>query len=338
MPTGRLLRHQRLSAVLAGAGDDELSVVLGDAPSGSVGVGGSSTVLDVDGVPVFAKRIPITDKELAHPHSTANLFDVPTCCQYGMFRLAGPGFNAWRELAANVIATDGVVAGQTESFPLLHHWRVLPGRPPAASEHRDVDAVVAQFGGDAGVRARLDALAGATSSLVLFSEYVPRALTDWLADPVDRAQVFERQLFDVVAFLRSRELLHMDGHLANMRADGDRIYLVDFGLATSLRFDLSSAERDFATRNAGHDADYAAMRLVNWLVTTVCGLQAPTSAGHALDARNSYVTRCADGDVPHDVPTAVATILARHAAAAARMNDFCARLLDGDIAATYPGP
>jgi len=128
----------------------------------------------------------------------------------------------------------------------------------------------------------------------------------------------------------------MDGHFGNIRADDDRIYLVDFGLATSPRFDLSDAERDFVAQHVGHDADYAAMRLVNWLVTTVCGVSVPASGGPV--ARDMYVRQCATGDIPQGVPAAVAGILARHAPAAARMNDFCWRLFDGDIHAEYPGP
>jgi hypothetical protein len=336
MLTARRVRHDLVSASLAARKDAELAALLHAAPAGAVGVGGGSAVLDVDGVPVFAKQIPITNRELAHPHSTANLFGLPTYCQYGMYRLAGPGFGAWRELAANTIITEGVLGGEAESFPLLYHWRVLPGRPPIASEHLDVDAVVAQFSGVAAVRVRFEELAAASSSLVLFHEYVPYPLHDWLNDPAEEAATFERQLFEVVAFLRSRELLHMDGHFGNMRADDDRIYLVDFGLATSPRFDLSNAERDFVAHHVGHDADYAAMRLVNWLVTTVCGVSAPASGGPV--ARNMYVRRCASGDIPQGVPAAVAGILARHAPAAAQMNDFCWRLFDGDIHAQYRGP
>ncbi len=331
----RHLRHDRISALLTARNDDELAAVLRAAPTNAVGVGGGSSVLDVDGVPVFAKRIPITDRELAHPHSTANLFDLPTYCQYGMYGLAGPNFGAWRELVANMIVTEGVLAGEAESFPLLYHWRVLPGRAPIASEQLDIDAVVAQFGGAPAVRIRFEELAAATSSLVLFLEYVPYPLLDRLTDPVGQAETFERQLFEIVAFLRSRELLHMDGHFGNIRADDDRIYLVDFGLATSPRFDLSNAERDFVAQHGGHDAEYAAMRLVNWLVTTVCGVPVPASDG-PVD-RNMYVRRCASGQIPQDVPAAVAEILARHAPAAARMNDFCWRLFDGDIHAEYPG-
>jgi hypothetical protein len=293
-----------------------------------VGVGGASGVLDVDGVPVFVKRIPLTDREFARPHSTANLFDLPLCCQYGV---GGPGFNAWRELAANLIVTGGVLAGETESFPLLHHWRVLPGRPDTAAEHADIDAVVAALDGSPAVRTRLEALAAASRSLVLFSEYVPHPLRGWLnEDPVGKADTVERQLDGIVAFLRDRELLHLDGHVENMRTDGERIYLADFGLATSPRFELTAAEREFVRRNASHDAGYAAMRLVNWLVTDVCGVT-------ALADRNAYVRRCAAGGIPDDVPENVAAVLARHAPAAAPVNDFYWQLFGGDLSAEFPG-
>lgn len=323
-----------VSASLAACEDDELATLLGAASSGAVGVGGGALVLDVDGVPVFAKQMPITDRELAHPHSTAKLFDLPAFCQYGMHRLASPGFGVWRELAANSMVTEAVLGGESESFPLLHHWRVLPGRPPVAAEHQDVDAVVAQFGGDSAVRTRLGGLAGAVSSLVLFLEYVPYPLLDRLDESVGQAETLERQLFEIVSCLQSRAVLHMDGHFGNLRADGDRIYLVDFGLATSPSFQLSSGERDFVARHAGHDGAYAAMQLVNWLVTTVCGVPMPTRGG-PID-RNAYVARCASGDIPQDVPAAVASILLRHAPAAARMNDFHWRLYDGDLHASYP--
>ncbi|WP_243759106.1 serine/threonine protein phosphatase [Actinotalea soli] len=335
MLPARRRRHELVQASLAARDDDELVAALRAAPTGVAGVGGGTSVLDVDGVPVFAKRIPITDRELAHPRSTANLFGLPTSCQYGMHRLAGPGFGAWRELAATTSVTEGVLAGESESFALLHHWRVLPGRPPVAPEHRDVEAVVAQFGGDPAVRIRLEELAAATSSLVLFSEHLPDALADRLTDPLGSAEWLARQLLEIVTFLRGRELLHMDGHFGNLRADGDRIYLVDFGLAISPRFDLSEAERDVVAQNADHDPDYAAMRLVNWLVTTVCGVPVPTSGGPV--ARNAYVRRCAEGEIPSAVPEPVAGLLARHAAAAARMNEFCWRLVDGDIRAQYSG-
>ncbi|MEV6432905.1 serine/threonine protein phosphatase [Nocardia sp. NPDC051463] len=300
--------------------------------SNGVGVGGGSTVLDADGVPVFAKHVPLTDRELAHWGSTANLFDLPVFCQYGT---GGPSFNAWRELAANIVVTDGVLAGETQSFPMLYHWRVLPGRSPVAAEHADIDAVVAAQGGCPAVRARLEALAAAPSSLMLFCEYIPQPMSDWLREnPAGKAAAVERQFSEIVTFLGNRDLLHMDGHFGNMRSDGELIYLSDFGLATAPLFDLSTAERDFAERHATHDADYAAMRLVNWLVTDVCGVPEPTTGGPV--ARNEYVRQCAAGHIPDDVTPVVASILTRHAPAAAKTNAFYWELFGGDIHAEYP--
>lgn len=296
-----------------------------------VGVGGGSALIDVDSVPVFTKRIPLTGREVGDSGSTANLFDLPMFCQYG---IGGPSFNAWRELAANVIVTDAVLAGETESFPILYHWRVLPGRSPVASEHADIDTVVAAQGGSSAVRARLEALAAATCSLVLFCEYIPHPIGDWLRDdPAGKAATVERQLSEIVAFLRDRELLHMDAHFGNVRTDMERLYLSDFGLVTSPRFDLSAAERDFAEQHVAHDADYAAMRLVNWLVADVCGRS--SSHGGGPVARNEYVLRCASGCIPDDVPPGVAAILTRHAPAAAKMNAFYWKLFGGDHA-EYP--
>ncbi|QFU86387.1 serine/threonine protein phosphatase [Amycolatopsis sp. YIM 10] len=316
----RFSRHDRVSARLASLGDDDLVALLDAGRAVGVGVGGGSAVVDVGGVPVFAKRVPLTDLELAHPRSTANLFGLPALCRYG---IGSPGLNAWRELAANLIVTEAVLAGETGAFPLLHHWRVLPGRPPIAEDYADLDAAAARLGGSRAIRARFEALAAASSSLVLLCEYLPYPLVDWLAeDPAGKAATVERQLTEIVTFLRDRGLLHMDGHFGNMRVDDGRLFLVDFGLVTSPRFDLSADERDFVRRNAGHDAEYAAMRLVNWLVTDLCGVE-------GIPARNEYVRRCAAGHRPAGVPAEVAAIITRHAAAAARMNGFYWKLFNG---------
>ncbi|WNG88025.1 hypothetical protein C6A87_001750 [Mycobacterium sp. ITM-2016-00317] len=99
--------------------------------------------------------------------------------------------------------------------------------------------------------------------------------------------------------------------------------------------DLSADERDFTEQHVTHDAGYAAMRLVNWLVTSAGEVPDPPGGGPV--ARNRYVQQCAAGRIPDDVPPAVAAILARHAPAAAAMNAFYWRLFDGDLHAEYPG-
>ncbi|MFE3193108.1 serine/threonine protein phosphatase [Nocardia sp. NPDC059240] len=324
--------YRRLSAGLASLGDSDLAELIGNGRGHSVGVGGGAAVFDFGGVPVFAKRIPLSDRELDQPGSTANHFDVPLHCQYGF---GGPSSNAWRELAANRIVTEAVLAGETQAFPMLYHWRVLDGRPPIAAEHADIAAVVAAQGGSAAVRTRLEAVADARSSLALFSEYIPHDISEVLRDnPIGKAIAVERQLSEIVTLLRDRQLLHMDAHFGNIRSDGARIYLTDFGLATSPNFDLSPAERAFVARHATYDSDYTAMRLVNWLVTDVCGM--PTPAHDGAIARNEYVRQCATGRIPVDVPSPVADILTRHAPAAAAMNAFVWKLFDGEWNTEYP--
>lgn len=243
--------------------DEELTALLAQGKALGAGVGGGAVLLDVQDEPVFAKRVPLTQRELDRPHSTENLFDLPMMCQYG---IGSPGFSAWRELAANQVVTEAVLAGETSGFPLLHHFRVLPGRAPVSEVIADLDAASARLGGSPQIRARFTELVAAEHSLVLFFEHIPLALTDWLAeDPAGRAAEVERQLGEIVAFLRSRELLHFDVHPGNMRTDGTQVHLVDFGLVTSPRFELSAAEREFARQHAGHDEELVAMYLWHFL-------------------------------------------------------------------------
>ncbi len=124
----RLARHATASAALRQLEDDELIAALDTAMIVSTGIGGSAVRLEIAGVPVFAKRVPLTDLERRDEHlgSTANLFGLPAFYHYG---LGSTGCGVWRELAAAQAATDWVLSGRCESFPLLYHWRRLPLPP-----------------------------------------------------------------------------------------------------------------------------------------------------------------------------------------------------------------
>ena len=67
------------------------------------------------------------------------------------------------------MTTNWVLAGRSASFPLLYHWRVLPGAAPLTQEHADVERVVEYWGGSAAV---LDAFA-----LVIASANEPPGLS-----------------------------------------------------------------------------------------------------------------------------------------------------------------
>lgn len=126
----------------------------------------------------------------------------------------------------------------------------------------------------------------------------------------------------------------MDGNFGNMRTDGRQVYFVDFGLATSRRFDLSPSERIFVDRNSWHDVHYASMRLAHWAATAMCGIT--VSASGDRTARTEFIRRCADQRIPDGLPPVATRLLARHAAVADKANRFYHRLFDGDLHAEYP--
>jgi hypothetical protein len=337
----RVLRYGTVASALALLDNERLGRLVDRAPATGAGIGGTTARVDVEGVPVFVKRVPLTDRERL-PHnvmSTANLFGLPSFCQYG---IGSPGFGAWRELAANTMTTHWVLSGQADAFPLMYHWRVLPGAPPPAAEHADLERVVAFLDGSPAVRERLDEVGRASASLVLFLEYLPENLHDWLARQVAAGPaavlaacaLVERCLHPAVAGMNALGLLHFDAHFRNILTDGQRLYLGDLGLASSPRFDLSAPERDFVARNAGHDPGYAAAQWVNWLVVNVAGVAYPESGGPV--ERNEYIRRCAAGATPAGVPAPVAAIIGRHAPVAAVLNDFYWELFGGRPATPYP--
>lgn len=337
----RLARHAAVSSSLMLLSDRRLGRLVDEVSTTGWGIGGSSAVVDVAGVPVFVKRVPLTDLE-RRPGcvmSTANIFGLPVFCQYGV---GSPGFGAWRELAANAVTTGWVLAGRTGAFPLMHHWRVLPGAAALADELSDVDGAVAYWGGSPAVRERISALAGASASVVLFLEYIPQILHAWLGSELARGPeavssactMVERGLRAGLRFMNGNGLLHFDAHLGNILTDGHQLYFADLGLATSPRFDLSAAESDFAGHHLGHDVCYALTQLVNWLVSNVCGVAVPAAGGPV--ERNEFIRRCAAGAAVADAPAAVAQMISRYAPAAVVMNDFYWDLFGKSRATPYP--
>lgn len=336
---GRMSRYGTVSSSLALLSDRQLARLLDDAGTAGTGIGGTSTVVEVAGVPVFVKRIPLTDLELRpeHVRSTANLFDLPLYCHYGIVRLGGPGFGAWRELAANALTTGWVLAGQTDLFPLMYHWRTLPGTASLPDELADAEQTVAYWHGAKGVRDRIDALATSSAGAMLFLEYIPQVLHDWLPDRQaagDEAlsaacAMVERDLLAGTQIMRANGLLHFDAHFANILTDGHRLYLADLGLAMSTRFDLSGAEAGFAAQHGDHDLCYTLMYLVNWLVTNVCGAGGPAE-------RNAYIRNVAEGAPVDAAPAELAALIRRYAPVVAPMNDFYWDVYGTSRATPYP--
>ncbi|MFF5983857.1 protein kinase family protein [Streptomyces olindensis] len=331
----RLAAYNTVSTSLALRSDREL-VGLVDAavPLGS-GIGGKSALMEVDGNPVFVKRVPLTDMERLpeHVRSTANLFGLPAYCQYGV---GGPGFGAWRELAVHTMTTNWVLAGRHQGFPMLHHWRVLPDTIVLPQELADVEKAVAYWGGRPEVRRRIEALQRSTASIVLFLEYIPQTLHVWLAEQLkageetaDRAlSMVERELEGGTSFMNAHGLLHFDAHFQNILTDGRRLYFTDYGLALSSRFDLSPSETRFFELHRTYDRCYTVSWLVNWLITALYGYE--------RKERVALIHACAEGEKPPDGPPKARAILSRHAPLAAVLTDFYLTIQEESRECPYP--
>ncbi|WP_241756811.1 protein kinase family protein [Streptomyces sp. WAC00263] len=331
----RLAAYGTVSTSLALRSDHRLGELVDAAvPLGS-GIGGKSALLEVDGKPVFVKRVPLTDMERLpeHVRSTANLFGLPTFCQYGV---GGPGFGAWRELAVHTMTTNWVLGGQYQGFPMMYHWRVLPDTAALPQELADVERAVAYWGGRTEVRRRIEALQQSSASLALFLEYIPQTLHEWFTDqvqageePADRAcSLVEGELEAGTSFMNARGLLHFDAHFQNILTDGRRLYFADYGLALSSQFDLSPSETRFFELHRTYDRCYTRSWLVNWLITALYGYE--------RKERVALIHACAEGEDPPDGPREARAILSRHAPLAAVLTDFYVKIQDESRETPYP--
>ncbi|MFS8202343.1 protein kinase family protein [Streptomyces sp. CWNU-52B] len=323
----RLSAHGAVSTALALCSDHALGELVDAAVPIGAGIGGKSALLEIAGTPVFVKRVPLTDLERRPEHirSTANLFELPVHCQYGIGTIGTPGFGAWRELAVHTMTTNWVLAAEHEGFPLMYHWRVLPDSTPLPEELADIEQAVAYWDGGARMRERIEALQESSASIALFLEYIPQNLHQWLGTQVeagDRATdlacaLVERELAAGTSFMNSHGLLHFDAHFENVLTDGRRLYFADYGLAISSRFELSPDEADFFDRHRAYDRCYTSTYLVNWLVTALFGYQVADR-----DGRYELVRAYAEGGRPTGIPPEAAAVLARHAPVAAVVSDF----------------
>lgn len=258
----RFDKNTKVTPQLAALSDSDLQVLLEKAKPLSKGIGGTCMLLHIDDVPVFVKKIPLTDLERKHYRSTKNIFNLPLCYQYG---IGSAGFGVWRELEAHLMTTQWVLNKECEHFPILYHWRELT--KTKSQDACDVAKDVAYWGGSLAIKERLEALHYASSDVILFLEYIPHPLHKFLDGEINDSTVemLDRDLTTIADFMASKNLLHFDAHFRNILTDDQRLYLTDFGLTTSPDFDLSEEEQSFIKRHRDFDKRYMMAHLVDVL-------------------------------------------------------------------------
>lgn len=310
--------HETLSRKLASLSDEALARFLAQAGPYRPSIGGDSASAEFEGSAIFIKRIPLCERER---NSTADPFRLPAELHYG---IGGPGFGPWRELEAHRRTTAAVLTRECESFPLLHHGRVLPATTPFRFPERDRELMLSHWGEE--VRACVEARESAPLRLVLVLEHFPMNAEEWLATQPSRAAVLEKELLGTLRFLRSRGMIHFDAHLRNVVSDGERFYLTDFGLATSPEFELSPDELAFAHRHREYDRDYALMQIANSLARNLFG---PAE----YDAR---LRDYANGKTSPSVDPELEAHLLRTAPLAVTLKAFLRKLGAGNLTEPFP--
>lgn len=335
---GRVSAYATVRTRLSLFSDRQLEDAVAAAPSLGSGIGGRSAQMEIEGIRVFVKRVPLTDIELQpeHARSTRNMFELPPFYQYGA---GSAGFGAWRELTAHIMTTGWTLTNEYAGFPLLYHWRVLPDTPPLGFIDKlgGIDAAVAHWEGSPAVRHRLEAIGHSSHSLVLFLEHVPQTLAEWLADthkatPPQQGDEspyrwVENTLLQGTQFMSAHGLVHFDTHFTNLLTDGQQIYFADFGLALSREFELSKQERDFLTDHLMYDRTYAPNHLLHHHLPD--DLRRGTEHG-------TFLSDWLDGHQPAHVPPDIAAILDRHAPHAIVLDDFHHRLLTQSKHTPFP--
>jgi len=329
----RIKLYSQIATSLTCISNEDLKQILADSKPMHKGIGGKSSLIYIDDTPVFVKKVPLTDLEQL-PHnfmSTANVFELPLCYQYGV---GSAGFGAWRELASHVMTTNWVITGECANFPLLYHFRILPNAPSELNveEWGDIDQYCRYWDNSTAIRERALALSRASMHVVLFLEYIPQNLYEWLPTQIaqgnnaaERAVTFvDEQLKFTTRYMNTHGLMHFDAHFGNILTDGERLYLSDFGLALSSKFDLSTAETEFLKQHQSYDKAYATVNLLHCIITSLFG----------KEQWETRLSECLAGDL--NVPFVIDPIIKQYAPIALAMDEFLEQLRKESKATPYP--
>jgi hypothetical protein len=250
--TSRVAACRALSQRFASLDDEELAaLVVGTRLSSGWG---AAHQIALDGTRFLAKRIPVTEVERADLKSTRNPYGIPSYLNYPF---GSPGLGVGRELQFAVKASRWVESGDCPAFPILIHHRLLEGpRGHLAALDREPERFVGftkYRWNEPSMNAYLADRATARHELVMVFEHLPHAAVDWIAGrPHDVGWIVD-DVRRVIAFLRSHEVVHFDSDLFNVRTDGQRAYLTDFGLVLDRQFELSDDEHDFLDHHRHFD-------------------------------------------------------------------------------------
>ncbi|HAT7747018.1 MULTISPECIES: protein kinase [Legionellaceae] len=325
-----------VSNTLACMSNQQLQQVLSTGKEMHAGIGGTSVRIDIENIPVFVKRVPITEFELKPDNfmSTANIFKLPMCYQYG---IGSAGFSAWRELAAHIMTTNWVISGQCPNFPMMYSWRIISNSLSKTdlSYWESTEKYLDYWENNPNIKERIHGLNSANTSVLLFLEHFPRNLHQHLKevlssniselDSINHLEKLNKSFGTALEFMQKKGFLHMDAHFHNILADEDDIYLSDFGLALSKKFDLSMTEHNFVKDHEHYDRCSYSVNLLHAVLTAYAGKE------HWDKTLSDYLTN----KFSIKLPNKINEILSINAHIAEKMHTFY-KEIQKDKSTPYP--
>lgn len=335
--TGRVERARRTSAEIDRFDDSEVRALVDTAEKVGIGIGGTTRTTHVGEAPVFVKQLPITHSEEADPFATVNHSELPLVSHYG---IGSPSHGVGRELAAHQMASDWVQSGAVDFFPLLLGWRIIDLKSEIDLSEFDGDDPRHQWGTSwPQVKTKLAEMKSASTSMVLFLEYVPKTLGSWVrrsladgtAETVFAAAV--DQIIEAAAWMEKQNFQHFDIHPGNILVHEGRLLFTDFGLSLHPDFELTPEEESSMPTHEGFDRDTALMHLFHWVLFE---LGFTTGGGRLALLRAA----AADGSAPELEPVraalgASADLIADHASVVVRMTEMFAVLMRDAFGTRY---
>jgi len=332
--SNRIKAYTHLSRELAALSDEMLIDLTLKAKPIYSGIGGNSTLVTIENTPIFVKNIPLTDLEKNPEHflSTANFFELPLYYQYGV---GSAGFGAWRELVTHTMATDWVLVGDCTNFHLLYHWRVLPAQPKNLNIKHwgDLENYTRYWENSMTIQKRMEAIYNSSASIVLFLEYVPQTLYQWLGEQLKAGEsaatkaisFVDKVLKSTNDFINGQGLVHFDAHFENILTDGKRIYFSDFGLALSSHFDLTNSELDFLNVHRTYDRCATIVNFLHCIITNLYG----------KDQWEMRLREYMSGKLPALAPS-IDTLIKQYTPIALVMDEFYQKLQKESKSTPYP--
>ena len=215
----RINNYNKLNVQLNYISDDEIIKIIGKTKKSGFS---ANTTIEIDKIKIFVKSIILTELEYKNKYNTSNLFNLPLYYNYG---IGSYGINCWREVLMHIKTTNYVLNGECENFPLLYHYRIIETKPTKLKFD------FKYWNSNNNIKNYIDAKSKSKYKILLFIEYFPKVVNEWLLENKNNIHSFYKQSLNIINFLNLKNIIHFDTHNRNFVVDSNNtIYLTYYGI------------------------------------------------------------------------------------------------------------